>query len=464
MQQFKVKLKNVPTDASQVCSSTNLQLNRDQSLSVVDGLKDNKLALNNLEVNHQQHRAGQISRVSDIVYVLNQRNQPLMPCKHKRAKQLVKEGKAKVVKRLPFTIQLTKATGEAKQIINLGIDTGFGNIGFSATTKKAELICGTLILDEKTKERLQERKMYRKNKRNKLWYRKPRFNNRVKREGWLPPSIQRRYDTHLNLIERLKKLLPITNIILEIAKFDIQKLENNDITNIEYQQGDLYNYQNIKSYLIAREKGKCQLCGKDIKGQATNIHHIKPRSNGGNNRIENLALLHKTCHEKLHLKHLEDKLTSNCKDYKQSTFMSIINKRFWLDIPNLQITYGNITYVNRNNLGLDKTHFNDAFVISMGTDQDRIKPLVINQKHINNRVLQLNRKGFKPSIKRNKSKVNPGDLFWINNKQFTCKGMFSKGKQISYGSAKNNEYFNFSKVTKIFKQGSLLIKRNYLNE
>ena len=101
----------------------------------------------------------------------------------------------------------------------------------------------------------------------------------------------------------------------------------------------------------------------------------------------------------MHEKNLEDMLKSNSKDYKQSTFMSIINKRFLGDIPNLKVTYGNITFVDRNKLGLEKTYYNDAFVISGGNSQQRCKLIEIKQKHRNNRVLQLNRKGFKPSIK-----------------------------------------------------------------
>jgi hypothetical protein len=105
---------------------------------------------------------------------------------------------------------------------------------------------------------------------------------------------------------------------------------------------------------------------------------------------------------------------------------------------------------------LEKSHVNDAFVISGGTTQTRTKEFVIKQVHRNNRVLQLNRKGFKPSIKRKKSKVNPEDLFWVGNKQYVCKGMFNKGRYILYGDMKNKEYFKFSQVEKIFRQGSLV--------
>jgi len=449
-------LKNVPKDTSLVLCSTNPGLNRDQSLSVSDSLKDNKLTYNSLEVNQPSTNNEDLP---SKVFVLSIEGNPLMPTKCSRARKMLISGKARVVKRLPFTIQLNYVCGNIVQEISLGIDTGYGNIGFAATTEKDELICGTLILDGKTKERLKEKSMYRGNRRDKLWYRESRWANRKREPGWLPPSIERRYQTHLTLIKRLQKLLLISSITLEVAKFDIAKIENPLIESLDYQQGTLYDYQNMKSYLMSREKGKCQFCGQDFKGQPSQIHHIKPKREGGNDRPDNLALLHEKCHNEMHAKHLEYLLKSNSEDYKQTTFMNIINKRFKQDIPELNITYGNITFVNRNNLGLAKTHYNDAFVISNGTNnQSRTKAIEIKQVHRNNRVLQLNRKGFKPSIKKEKSKANPGDLFWVTGKQYTCTGMFNKGKYICYGSTSKKEYFNFTKVEKIYKQGSFVWK------
>ena len=450
MQKLELRNTYTPLNASQVQCNCDLQLNKDQSLSVVDS----KTNFNNPEVNQ---RLTNKQGLQPKVFVLSFDGKPIMPTKPSRARKMLESGKAKVIKRIPFTIQLNFECENQIQPINLGIDTGFGNIGFSAITDKDELVCGTLVLDGKTKERLDERRMYRKGKRARHhWYRKPRFLNRKRKEGWLPPSIQRRYDTHLNLIEKLKKLLPISNIVLEIGKFDIQKIENPEIESIGYLKGNMYDYQNIRSYLMSREKGLCQYCGKDFKGQSSHIHHIKPRHLGGNNRPNNLALLHEKCHKELHEKGLESKLKSNSKDYKHSTFMNVINKRFFTDVPDLKITFGNVTFVKRNEVGLEKSHFNDAFVISGGTTQKRSKPFEIIQKHRNNRVLQLNRKGFKPSIKKEKSKVNPLDIFWIGAKSYICKGMFNEGKYITYGSTKKKEYFKFSNVTQIFKFGSFV--------
>jgi hypothetical protein len=180
MQQFKVKFQNSPTDAPQVCSSENPVLNRDQNLSVQDKVQ----ALNNLEVDQHQHKGGQGLRVPVVAYVLNQRGRPLMPCSARKARVLIKKGEARVVKINPFfIIQLKKATGEQVQKCSIGIDTGYKNVGFSAITDKKEVMAGILELDQKTSDRLTERRMYRKNRRYRLWYRQPRFDNRKIKKG-----------------------------------------------------------------------------------------------------------------------------------------------------------------------------------------------------------------------------------------------------------------------------------------
>jgi hypothetical protein len=272
MQKFNLKLKNTPKDAPQVLCSVNSSLNKDESLSV----KNKVLELNNPDVDLPQRKEEKNLRVSSMVYVLNRRGEPLMPCSPQKAKKLVKENLACIVRRNPFTIQLKYATGENKQEITLGIDSGAKNIGFSAVSSKKELISGTVILDNKMKSRIDTRKMYRRIKRNRLWYRKPRWKNRVstKKKGWLPPSILRKYFTHLTLIDKIKHLLPITKVIVEVGNFDIQKIKNPNISGKKYQEGDLLGY-NKKSYIFARENYKCQLCSKPILESKNMLFNLK---------------------------------------------------------------------------------------------------------------------------------------------------------------------------------------------
>jgi RRXRR protein len=193
------------------------------------------------------------------VFVIAKSGKPLMPTTPPKARVLLKEGKAKVVKRKPFTIQLTYDTTEYTQDVVLGVDSGYKKAGFSAITDGVELISGELEFDNMMSKRLETRAMYRRTRRNKLWYRQPRFNNRVKSKpkGWLPPSTERRYNTHLRLIEFLKSILPITKVIIEVGNFDIQKLDKPEIEGKEYQRGSLYEFNNKKAFIFAREKGRC---------------------------------------------------------------------------------------------------------------------------------------------------------------------------------------------------------------
>ena len=196
----------------------------------------------------------------------------------------------------------------------------------------------------------------------------------------------------------------------------------------------MYGYQNVRSYLMAREKGKCQLCNKAFeKGNPSHVHHCKQRSEKGSNSVKNLAILHKKCHVKLHKKGLKLKAP---KQYKPNTFMSIINKRFVQDIPDLKITFGYITFVKRIALEFPKTHYNDAFVIANGEKQERIKPIEIKQKHRNNRVIQMNRKGFAPSIRRQRYTIQPKDLIWIDGEKFIVGGIQNKGTQVKIANSK----------------------------
>jgi hypothetical protein len=453
MQKFKAKLKNVPTDAPQVCSSINPALNRDQSLSV----QGKVLTLNNLGVAQLQHKGGRGSRVPAIAYVLNRRGKPLMPCSARKARILLKKGEAIVVKINPFfVIQLKKSTGEQTQSCYMGIDSGSKNVGFSVVTEKREIVAGELALDQKTMERLTKRRMCHKNRRSRLWYRKPRFSNRTKFKGWLPPSFQRKFNSHIILINKLKNILPIDDkaVTIEIGSFDIQKIENPDITGIQYQHGSMFEYHNMRNFLMAREHGKCQLCGKEFsKGNSSHIHHIISRNQGGTDREKNLALLHKKCHNKLHKNKLFDILEKN-KDYKDSSFMNLTKYKFRGVFPDCKLTYGNETSVNRDILRLEKTHYNDAFIIAGGTNQIKVAPILLGQKHRNNRALQINRKNFGISVRRQRYAIQPHDIIFVNSKKYVAKGCHDRGQAVI---CMNGLRVNIKKIKKVFHVSSIYL-------
>ena len=459
MQKFKGKFKNVPGDAPQVLCSTNPVLNRDQSLSV----QGKVLTLNNLDVDLLQHKGGQGLRVPVIAYVLNQRGKPLMPCLARKARILLKKGEVKVIKSNPFfVIQLKKSTGEQVQKCYLGIDSGSKKVGFSVIDSHKEIITGELALDQRTKYRLIERKMYRRHKRNKLWYRSLRFNNRTRKKEWLPPSVQRKFNTHITLINKLKRIFPIDDkdITIETGNFDIQKIENPDITGIQYQQGSMFEYQNMRSFLMAREHGKCQLCGKEFfKGNSSHMHHVIPKSRGGTDREKDLALIHEKCHKKLHKNRLFHLLKGN-KTYKDAHFMNTTRGKFRKIFSDCNLTNGSETFVKRNILRLEKTHYNDAFVIAGGTCQTKTLPIFLGQKHRNSRVLQINRKGFKPSIRRKRYSIQPYDIVTIHNKKYVSKGCHDYGKAITCTDGVNELNFNIKKVEKVFHTKSLYMDKS----
>jgi hypothetical protein len=421
-----------PTDASQVGCNCDRILNREETLSV----SDSKTLDNRSEVNQSKHRKQDL-RVP--VYVLNMRGQPLMPTKAAKAKHLLKMGKAKVVKRLPFTIQLKYATGETKQKIILGIDSAFKTIGYSARTRTAELISGEVILRTDIPDKLIEKKRYRRGRRSRnTQYREPRFLNRSIPKGWFAPSIEHKINSHLELIKKIKKLLPITELDIEVAAFDTQKMQNPEISGIEYQQGKLQGYE-VREYLLEKFQRKCAYCGKtEIPLE---IGHVIPSSRGGSDRASNLTIACHMCNQKKGNKTAAEfghpEIEALCKkSLKASAFMNTVRWELVRRLKNLygktavNHTYGYITKKLRIDLGLEKSHVNDAFAISKGTDQERCRPHAVKQTRRNNRSLQTNRKGFKPSIRRERYKFQPHDLVRYNLQVYPVKGVFNYGAWI----------------------------------
>ena len=305
-----------------------------------------------------------------FVYVLNKNGEALMPCKPRKARVLLKEKKAKVVNRTPFTIQLLYGSSGYKQPVNLGVDAGSHYIGLSATTHKNELFKATVELRQDISGLLESRKILRRNRRNKLRYRPARFNNRGKK-GKLALSIQHKIDCHLTIIKRICNIIPIENIIVETAEFDIHKLKNPEVSGVEYQHGDGEGFYNVKSAVLSRDNYTCQICG--VKQAKLEVYHIRSRSEGGSNRMDNLVVLCKDCHAKVHTGELD--FTKKVKSFKHSSHMNIMRKRLVQSLKNefsnVFETFGYLTKYVREKLGLVKSHCNDAFIISHNLDAEQ---------------------------------------------------------------------------------------------
>ena len=305
-----------------------------------------------------------------MVYVLNIEGKPLMPCKEAKARKLLKENKAKIYKKEPFTIQLLFICENQTQNITLGVDAGSKHIGLSATTKEKELNAADVELRNDIVDLLSTRRQNRRTRRNRLRYRKPRFNNRVhsKKNGWLAPSVEQKIQTHFKVVEDIHKLLPITKIVVETASFDIQKIKNPEIHNEEYQQGEQLGFWNVREYVLFRDNHTCQCCKGKSKDKILNVHHIESRKTGGN-APNNLITLCETCHKGYHNGTVElPKTIKRGMSFKDAAFMGIMRWSFYNRLkeiyPNVVMTYGYITKDTRIKNNLPKDHYIDARCIS----------------------------------------------------------------------------------------------------
>jgi N6-L-threonylcarbamoyladenine synthase len=288
---------------------------------------------------------------------------------HAKVRNLLKTKKAKVIKRCPFTIQLAYDSTNYTQPINLGIDAGSKRIGVSATTEDKVLYEADVELRNDVVKLLATRRENRRARRNrKTRYRKARFDNRCKDDGWLAPSIKEKIDTHLTTIANVHKILPITKITVETAQFDIQKIKNPDIEGAGYQQGEQLGFWNVREYVLSRDGHKCQCCKGKSKDKILNVHHIESRKTGGD-APNNLITLCETCHTGYHKGTVKlPKTIRRGMSFRDATFMGIMRWAFYNKLkeiyPNVSLTYGYITKNTRIKNNLPKDHYIDARCIS----------------------------------------------------------------------------------------------------
>ena len=331
-----------------------------------------------------------------MVRVLAKDGTKLQPTnRHGKVRRLLDNNKAEVVDNDPFTIRLLYETTQHTQEVKVYFDTGGKYQGFALITNGKVIKKGTIELRDGIPELIAQRRRYRRSRRHRnKRYRQPRFDNRKREAGWLPPSVQSKYDHIIRWLDKLTKYLPDFELTVEVANFDIQKLKNPNVEGEDYQQGDMYGYENLKQYLIFREDGKCQLCGKEKGSDTWNTHHLIKDSDGGPDKPSNMALLHSKCHDKLHNKELEGKLKENAqrlteqsnqvKSFRYTTFLNIIKNKLYSDLKDqygakVNFTYGYITNVNRRKLELEKTHYNDCIAMHNKQVQDNVKPIYIKQ-------------------------------------------------------------------------------------
>ena len=343
-----------------------------------------------------------------MVYVLNKNNVPLMPCSSRKARILLKEQKAKVVQRTPFTIKLLYGSSGHKQEIILGVDAGSKTIGISATTKTKELYSAEVKLRNDIVDLISDRRQFRRARRNnKTRYRRCKWKFAIRlaqkekalrknakkdkkskdkkeelkihkfiktsKKDWLAPSIQHKVNSHLTIVSKIHKILPISKIIVETASFDIQKIKNPDIENLGYQKGEQFNFWNVREYVLFRDGHKCK--GKDKCGcKILNVHHIESRKTG-DDAPNNLITLCEECHNNYHNGTLKLNLKRG-RSFKDATFMGVMRWFFYNKLkekyPNVKNTYGYITKNTRIENKLPKTHNVDAYCITGNIEAKRL--------------------------------------------------------------------------------------------
>jgi hypothetical protein len=310
-----------------------------------------------------------------MVYVLNKDGQPLMPTnRYGKIRHLLKDRKAKVVSRCPFTIKLLYDSTNYTQDLILGVDTGSGTIGTAVSDEKGNIVyMSEIVVRNDITNKMTQRAKYRRNRRNrKTRYRKARWLNRANsiRKDRFSPTMQSKLHSHVKEIEYIKSILPITTLVFETGKFDMHLMKNPILANSKvrhwgYQKGVNYGFENTKAMVLNRDNYTCQYCKGKHKDSKLEVHHIVFRSQGGSDEESNLITLCHTCHKDLHSEKINPKLSGKVKgNLKYATQMNSIRKQLFRFYPNAIETFGYVTKTNRLHLGIDKKHYYDACTIS----------------------------------------------------------------------------------------------------
>lgn len=305
-----------------------------------------------------------------MVYVINYDGTPLMPCTNVIARLLLKQGKARVKCKVPFTIKLLYQTTNYIQDITLGVDTGSSKIGSAVVTDNGNVLyLSEVEIRNDISDKIKQRSKYRRNRRNrKTRYRKARWLNRKNsiKTGRFSPTMISKINSHLKEINYICSILPINNIILETATFDPHALKNPDVLNKKwlYQKGINYGFANTKAYVLDRDNYTCQHCKGKTKDSKLEVHHIVFRRNGGSDEESNLTTLCKTCHDKLHDGEIILRGGKVKGQLRHATQMNSIRQQLLRLLPYAEETFGFVTKEHRQLMGLPKEHYMDAVAIA----------------------------------------------------------------------------------------------------
>jgi 5-methylcytosine-specific restriction endonuclease McrA len=363
------------------------------------------------------------------VFVIDAQKKPLNPVHPGKARLLLSQGKAAVLRRYPFTIVL-KSTVEHPVLepVRLKLDPGSKTTGLALVNERRERVIFAAELEHRgqsIKETLDGRRTVRRSRRNrKTRYRQPRWRNRRRPKGWLPPSLESRIANITTWVQRMLRVCPITTISMELVRFDLQQMQHPEIQGAEYQQGTLFGYE-LREYLLEKWHRQCTYCGKsEVPLQ---VEHIQPRVRGGTDRVSNLCLACEPCNQKkgkqdiaVFLKKkpalLAKILAHSSAPLKDAT---AVNTTRWalferlkqIGLP-VECGSGGLTKFNRTRRGLPKTHWCDAACVGRSTPeqlkaQGIIPVLITATGHGNRQLCGVDKYGF-PIRHRQRQKVHHG--------------------------------------------------------
>jgi 5-methylcytosine-specific restriction endonuclease McrA len=361
------------------------------------------------------------------VFVIDTNKQPLTPVHPGYARLLLTQRKAAVFQRFPFTIILKETEEQpAVQSLRLKLDPGSKTIGLALINDATgDVVFAAEIGHRGTaiKHALHHRRTVRRGRRQrKTSYRKPRFDNRTQRTGWISPSLESRVAKVLTWVKRLIRVCLIGAISLELVKFDMQQVDDPEISGMEYQQGTLAGYEVLK-YLLEKWNRACTYCGaRDIPLQ---VEHIQAKANGGTDRISNLCLACDSCNKakgkqdiRVFLAEKPDLLARMLAQAKAPLKdAAAVNTTRWvlyrrlsaLDLP-LECGSGGLTKFNRTIRKLPKEHWIDAACVGKSTPLQvklaGVVPLLITATgHGSRQMCNVNEIGFPCSSPKGAKKV-----------------------------------------------------------
>ena len=399
-----------------------------------------------------------------MVCVVSNTGKRLMPTNEYKARKLMEKGRAEIYQYDPFTIMILDREDGYTQPIELKCDTGDKHIGISVCSEKHEYVSVEVNPLKDEKEKHNDQKKYRRTRRNRKRYRAPRFNNRKRKENWLAPSLDHKVDIHKNWIEKYLEVMPIEKVTLEIGTFDTQRLKamNNGEklpVGTDYQRGEQYDFYTIRDAVFSRDHYTCQCCKesiKDNKNLVLRTHHIGYWKGDRSNRVSNLLTVCDKCHNQANhqpsgkLYGLQPKSTKLPEAAFMNSVRYILVDEIYalqekLDISfEIEITYGSMTKLKRKELGVEKSHVNDAYAMGDFHPKHRCKSERYQKKRRNNRIL---------------SKFY--DAKYIDSRDKSIK----TGKELSNGRTNRNHKRNSENLHKYRKQkvtkGKTTVRKNH---